>query len=580
MPPPNRIRRNPPAPAAARHGQPSAEPDRGVLAHDAEAAPIGADVRPLLAGARRPRSADLLRLQRLVGNRAVSTLLQRKGGAAPQNYVVGNGPTDDTTATVESISTWSSSTGQLGDLDDVQTREVIDFGEDPRVKVPGYAVLLQMDPKFQLAGNILTKGPDSMQSGRATDKHSGAGYGTKFTLNGIANLQAGDWTLTGAQHYEYKQAGGAWQPLPGAFVITRRMAKNVDHYELTQTKTGPGVNLAAGPANINFETRDAMAKLTAARPNQDADWARDSGKLTQAGLVLNYLGVNQQNIGTPPQIVNVYYREFRPGGVVDPTLRGPGGGQFVPPGAIEPSELTRLFDQSKQAIETIVAKALGAGGHAPPATIEFYFYPEGAGAVRQQSYFTSAGGGSYKVLLKGKDASQPGSTGQKGALAGNATTSIAGKVGSGAWTKAGKLERFCKATAVHEMGHMLHALNAPEIFLQSTIMPGPGNPIQPNNPLYPESVHVAQTNASVLAAFNTAIGTKAEWGYAKANPAEMVCEGFTAIMSGKSVPKPVAAVYVAYGGPRSTIIDNALRKAFPGKTIPGMNQPEDCIAHM
>ena len=286
-----------------RHSTRSPEPDQAALTGDVDAAPIGGDIRRLLADARRPRSADVLRLQRLVGNRSVSRLLvQRKGGAAPQNYVVGNGPTDDTTATVESIPTWDSSSGQIGDLDDVQTREVIDFGEDPRVKVPGYAVLLQMDPKFQLAGNILTKGPDSMQSGRATDKHSGAGYGTKFTLNGIANLQAGDWTLVGAQHYEYKQPGGAWQPLPGAFVITRRMAKNVDHYELTQTKTGPGVNLAAGPATINFETRDAMAKLTAARPNQDADWARDSGKLTQAGLVPNFLAVKQQNVGTPPQI--------------------------------------------------------------------------------------------------------------------------------------------------------------------------------------------------------------------------------------------------------------------------------------
>jgi len=499
----------------------------------------------------------------------------------PVGYVVANESSDDATATVISASTWTSSTGELDDLQQVMTREVIDFGEDPRDKVPGYDTLLKMDPKFQINGNVLTKGPDAMGSGHASDKHSGAGYGTKFTLGGgVANLKPGEWTLTGRQHYEYQQPGGPWKPLPGVFTVTRTMVRNGDHYELSQTKTGPGVNLAAGPATIEFETRHAMERLTEARPSQDSDWDRDSAKLSGAGLRLNTLENSRVTVGATGQVIDLWYREFQAGGAVDPSLKGPGGGPFIPPGSVSPSELKVLWKQARAAVDTIVTKALGPGGHAPPPKIEFYFYPEGAGGVRQQSYYTTAGGGSYKVLLKGKDAANPFGPGQSGALAGNLKTSMPGDIASGGWTAAGKLERFCKATAIHELAHMLHALNDPEVFLQSTIMPGPGNPIQPDNPLHPESVHVAGVNETVLEALNANLGGDSKWGYAKANPAEVVAEGFTAMMAGKSVPRPIAAVYIAYGGPRSATIDAMLAKAFPNGVIPGISQPEGAVGHM
>ena len=518
--------------------------------------------------------------RRPAANRAASNLIvQRRGGATPQNYAVANGRVDNATATVESVSTWTSSTGNLGDLMDVETQEEIDFGEDPRIKVPGYAVLVNMDPKFQLAGHTLTKSAGSMQAGSATDTHDGAGYGTKFTLNGIPNLLAGAWILTGIQNYQYCQPGGPWQALAGPFTITRQMLHKGDHYELTQTKTGPGVNLSAGPATITFETLHAMATLTKARPGQDAAWAADLNTLTRVGLVQNSLGSTLKTVGTTGQPVNITYTEFRPGGPVDPTMKGPGNSDLPPTGAIEPGELSTLFSQAKAAADTILTEALGPGGHAPPSAIAFYFFPESAGAVRQQSYFTTTGGPAYRILLKGKQAGSLPTAGQSGALAGNLKTSIAGKV-AGRWRPAAsRLQRFCKATAIHEAGHMLHALSSPDVFLQSTLSPT-SNPILPTDALYPEAVHVAQVNKNVMDALKTALGNKAEWTYAQGNPAEVVAEGFTAMMAGKSVPRAIAAVYVAYGGPRSTAIDQKLAKAFPKNAIPTIAQPEGAIAHM
>jgi hypothetical protein len=50
------------------------------------------------------------------------------------------------------------------------------------------------------------------------------------------------------------------------------------------------------------------------------------------------------------------------------------------------------------------------------------------------------------------------------------------------------------------------------------------------------------------------------------NPGEVVPEVLTAIQHGRTVPKGLAAVYVAYGDQRSPSVDAALQQSFGGRS--------------
>jgi hypothetical protein len=125
------------------------------------------------------------------------------------------------------------------------------------------------------------------------------------------------------------------------------------------------------------------------------------------------------------------------------------------------------------------------------------------------------------------------------------------------------------------MGHLLHAHTSLNTYLMSTMMPAAIPLIPALDPLRAEKIHIAKVNGAVVQALN-AKGYKQKWTYAIGNPGEVVPEVFTAIRAGRNVPKGLAAVYVAYGGPRSASINAALQTSFGGP-IPPIIEPEDCI---
>jgi hypothetical protein len=92
----------------------------------------------------------------------------------------------------------------------------------------------------------------------------------------------------------------------------------------------------------------------------------------------------------------------------------------------------------------------------------------------------------------------------------------------------------------------------------------------------PEMAHMADINTQLMTALN-AQGYATRWTYAQDNPAEVVAEVWTALNHGRSIPRGLAAVYLAYGGMRTTAIDNKLRKLFPGKVLPVLNEPIDAL---
>ena len=61
------------------------------------------------------------------------------------------------------------------------------------------------------------------------------------------------------------------------------------------------------------------------------------------------------------------------------------------------------------------------------------------------------------------------------------------------------------------------------------------------------------------------------------NPSEVVAEVFTALMNGRNnIRRGLAAVYLAYGGMRSSNIDGLLQQIFAGP-VPNFATPEATI---
>ncbi len=490
-------------------------------------------------------------------------IVQRLNGATPQNFAITGHAADNAECSVTTNLGWNSSDGNLANLADYQSREEVTFNTDPRIPVPAYAGPLPFG--MVLAGNVLTKGVGVMSNPGGSDKHSGAAHGPKFTMGGIANLRRAAWTLVGTQWYEVKQNGGAWNQILGPFTITRTMTRVADpvggdYYELTINKTGPGVNVTAGPTRIVQETTEAMTAVGAARQDQTADWNTAQAALVNQGMTFHALATDTRN---NPQGVAVTfdYDYTQPTNILNPA--------FAPAFTIPVAWLNTILASARSAVRPIIDKVLI--GAAPPTRFRITIFR--ANGVQQQAFWTNENGGTYRVILRADklmDMTQWG---------GDVTTSMAGRESRRGWTNARKKKRFAKAVATHELGHMLHAFTSPNIFLTSTLMPAAIPAIQhaaPPDPLAEEKVHIAQVNGRVMQAI-AAKNYKAKWGYAQANPGEVVPEVFTAIMHGRKVPKGLAAVYVAYGGARSAKINAALVKSFGGP-VPAFNQPEDAIA--
>lgn len=489
------------------------------------------------------------------------TVTQRLNGAQPQNFRVVNTAHNDAEVSVSTGLAWDSSSGNLADLADFQSREHITFNHDPRIDMPCYNGPLPFG--MTLVGNVLTKPVGVMTSGGGVDKHSGAGHGPKFTMGGIPNLTRGPWTLVGTQYYQTKQnAAAVWTNAAGPFVITRTMAQNGDDFTLSITKVGPGCNVAAGPTPITPETSTALQLAGAARGDQTADWNATRTQLLNANpgankpaLVVNAIATDVRNTGAGvPVTVDYEY-----------TSPAVGGHPFAAMYTIPPEWRTTIYKKAREAVRGIIANVLT--GPAPPA--QFIITIFRCAGVQQQALKTNENGGTFRILLRSDKLMEMNQWG------GDVNTSMAGRESKRAHFDKSKRRRFAKAVTTHEMGHMLHAHSAPNTFAMATMMPANIPLIPALDPLRGEKIHICNVNGAVIQALN-AKGYKQKWSYAIGNPGEVVPEVFAAIQAGRNVPKGLAAVYVAYGGPRGGNIDAALRKSFGGP-IPTINEPEDCI---
>jgi hypothetical protein len=173
--------------------------------------------------------------------------------------------------------------------------------------------------------------------------------------------------------------------------------------------------------------------------------------------------------------------------------------------------------------------------------------------------------------------------------------SRAGAEAAKGWFKKGKRKRWQKATAIHEMGHLMHALTTPAKFMNATesiegvagryqrraAQEEPSRNLDQNEALAeadPKEVHVARINDRIKRAvlLKYIRAQDVTWMYAADNPAEIVAEVFSALAHGRTVPKGLAAVYIAYGGVRSGTIERRLRSIFDGN-IPDLTQPEQAL---
>ncbi|MHB8753166.1 MAG: hypothetical protein ACYDBJ_28765 [Aggregatilineales bacterium] len=538
-------------------------------------------------------AADVLQLQRTVGNRAVTQALRRKradsrgekamnrsvvqrlNGAVPQNFTAAAAGANNAQLELRTNKTWTSSTGSLADLSDVQMREHIVFNHNPATDIPSYPVAVPMIPGMTLAGNTLTKVAGHMAGGGGTDTHSGAGFGPEFTVAGQPNLAKNAWNLVGTQEYQYRDTAGLWQPLhPGStFTITRDMALNpaTHGYEMTFTKPGPfGINMQAGPTPITMSTTEAMGDVLATRPDQAAIWTAIDNEVTTA-KEHHYTQIRTANKTitgvTPNLIVPVNFIITEPN-LVQADVNNQAFAAFQ---GIPQAEYTPVFANAESAINKVVQQYM-RHMTAAPSRIDIILTKLG-GNVRQQGIYTAAGGGVFRIVLR-YDKFTTISPADK-------DTTMAGTESKKGWSKAGKRERWQKATITHEMGHLLHAFGGNnDKFQSATIDMMTANALAPHNPaIEAQLYHIAGINDQIMNALR-AKNYAQKWTYAKDNPAEVVAEVWTALINGRTVPRGLAAVYLAYGGMRNATIDNTLRRRFPHNQIPAMNQPEDAIPHI
>jgi|GEM_PF-2320989 len=496
------------------------------------------------------------------GGAVQRSVIQRLHGAHPQNFRVTNTSSDDTDCSVTTDLDWDSSVGGKANLADFQSREIVTFNTDPRADMPAYNGLLPAG--MRLAGNILTKSVGRMSQPGGSDKHTGVGHAPKFTAGGIPNLRRAAWQLIGTQYYQVKQDGSPiWTNAAGPFMIIRTMQQIGDQFSLSISKVGPNCMVTAGPTLITMETSTVMDTIGGARGDQTADWNTAQNTLVNANgnkpaLNFNPIATDVRN-NAQGVAVSVDYEYTSCANPAHP---------FAQAYDIPQAWRNTIYQQARSAARGIVDNVL-TGPNPPTQFIITIFRCAG---VQQQALQTNENGGTYRVLLRADKLMDMGQWG------GDVDTSMAGRESKHGWTNQGKKERFSKAVATHELGHMLHAFSAPNKFLTSTLMPANIGQIQaavPPDPLADEKIHICRINGQVIQALNGK-GYKQKWGYAMNNPGEVVPEVFTAIQQGRNVPKGLAAVYVAYGGVRGGNIDAALQRSFGG-LIPAINEPESCI---
>jgi hypothetical protein len=507
------------------------------------------------------RTAEDL-LPATTGTAAPSTAVQRLNGANPANFRVTAVTRNDAECSVSTDLAWDSSDGNQANLADFQTREQIVFGANPAVAIPAYGNPGLLPPGMAIAGNTLTKPVGPMSNPGGHDKHSGAALGPKFTVGGIANLQRAAWTLVGTQHYQASQAGGPWANVAGPFVITRTMTHTPgggphgqDLYELRISKIGPNCAIAAGPTPITLETSTAIGAVGAARQDQTAAWNTANAAFTAQNLAMNPIATDVRNNATGTAIT-IDYEHTSP----DPN------DPHVDMLTVPPAWLAQIVARARAAVSHVIDEALS--GANPPTQFRITIFR--ANGVQQQAFWTNENGGTHRIILRAEKLMDMTSWGR------DRDTSMAGRESKRAWTDKGKRGNFTEGVVTHELGHLVHAHSAGNTYLTATMMPDMIPALMAGaDPLADEKIQIATVNGAVIHAL-AAKGYKAKWGYALNNPGEVVPEVFAAIMKGRTVPKGMAAVYVAYGGQRSATIDAALATAFGG-AVPVIAEPEDCI---
>lgn len=526
---------------------------------------------------------QLMVVQRAAGNRAAAGLLgtsrspvavQRRRGATPMTFEASGSGKDDVNCKVWSKHTWKSSSDDMGDLSDVRQREKVVFARDPRTDMPAYN---HPPPGIQLNGAVLTKIIGGMSSGGSIDTHSGAAETTAFNYGANANLRKAAWTLVGTQHYQYEDDSGQWVDLdPNPYTITRKMEQDdKGQWHLTLTKTGPGVDITAGPTPIYDQVSTlAMNDIATQRVDQTAEWQSELSTLQALGLGLKK--DTSETITTPAKKkVAVLYEYTDP--VAKPALDDKATYK------ISSSARKQVKAEAKGAIKMIKAVLDGPN---PPGRIVFTL--AAGGTSRQQAWWTSEQGGTYRILLRADKLTNlrdhiPSS------VPGSAATAEAGTKTKDKDKDKARICAYSRGSAVHELGHMLHAKASPDKFL-SAAMVAPLPPITGVDPLRPQKEQIASINSRVMAALlqgYIAQNWAPKWGYAlqNSNPAEVTAEVFTALMSAKltnaaaEVPRALAAVYVAYGGYQGGDLAAKLSAIFGG-AIPTLSQPQDCLQHM
>jgi hypothetical protein len=488
-------------------------------------------------------------------------VIQRRNGVTPTNFRVNGAASNNENLTITMNTVWDSNPpGHLDELDDILHREKVVFGQAPGNYVLSYPIwAASQAPRVQLNGNTLTKLAGVMNSGGGTDTHDAAGYGMKFTVNGQPNLKKGQWNLLARQYYQYKQrdqGDDQWRNLHQApFYIERDMQQNNrGEYELTYRKWGEGIDITAGPTTITFETDQAIAAVGSQRGDQTALWDVARNQIT------SLCDHNIQTLSTDLRAVGDQNISIRYEYTVPNRSRQ---ADFIPFETLSEQERGTIISIGREAIDKVIAKAIDPGVIPP----RFIITVTKLNQVQQQAIVTNENGATYRIILRYGAIWNPEKH----------PTSMAGREAQRGWIDSTKRKNWIEASVIHEMGHMMHAVQDRNKFLVSTITEDSVLLIANNDPLKAEKMHIAGVNQHIKTAM--ARKYKDKWTYAKSSPGEVVPEVFTALLKDQNVPKGLAAVYIAYGGKRSSAIDEKLQKIFKG-VIPALNNPEDAIPYI
>lgn len=461
-----------------------------------------------------------------------------------------------------------------GDLADVEQRQRVVFNTDPRTNIPGYN---QAPPGINLAGNVLTKTTGPMTGAGATDHHSGAGHATAFQYGPQQNLRKAAWSLVGMQFYEYRQLpAGPWVKLhQQPYTIHPQMAQDASgQWKLRIRKYGPGVDVTAGPTPIyDMVSHLAMGDIAQSRQDQTAEWQAELGTITGLGLGMKTLKTETLKLPKAAKTrASVRYETTVP--VAAPAANQP---QFYQPSE---ADLQRVLKEARTGMALVKTVMDGPN---PPTRIVFTL-AFNTGNVRQQAWWTNENGGTYRVLLRADKILS---------LRDHILGSVPGQAADAA--KAGKkkdkdktreaVRCYARGSAVHEMGHMLHAKASPDKFLSSNLL-APLAPPQGGvvDPIRTQKEQMATINSQIMAKLGQQ-NYPGRWAYAitNGNPSEVVAEVFTALLQDplrqvdQTIPAGLAAVYLVYGGHRSAEIDKKLARIFPGG-IPAITRPQDALS--